>query len=107
MLFGDFLTMMYNYCGEPGLNKQDFLTYLCPLIMKPPVSIEDKMADERDDYYPFSGKKGDRSLSLKLFSDDSVSFNEIPKYGCKASRKSCKYEAPTRPDFGRVFSKIA
>lgn len=55
MKLGEYLKILHSYIGA-GCDKNEFIPYLCTLIMRVPHTPAEKEAEKADEYYPYNGK---------------------------------------------------
>lgn len=65
MDFGAFTQKLNRYFNNAG-NRQDFMAFLMHAIMSGPITEEEKILDEQDEFYPFATKKS-KSSAYKAY----------------------------------------
>lgn len=82
MLLSDFLKILHNNIGT-DCNNQDYIVYICPLIMRKPKTAAEQQDEENDKYYPYSGKEEEKDFLGKIYNGRAA----LPKEKARMIRK--------------------
>ena len=63
----EYLDILHSYIGT-NCHNQDFIPYLCTLVMRAPKTPAEIKAEENDEYYPYSGKDSEKDFLGRVYS---------------------------------------